>query len=92
MRLWQGTTNPAALQMAAFAAFARELPALLREHAGKWVAYHGRERLGIAENDLDLYELGRQRGLSPQSMLVIGIDPEADQVPVIYESDCCTQP
>jgi hypothetical protein len=77
----------AELQKTAFAAFARDLPALLDEQAGKWVAYHGAERLGIADDDTDLYELGRRRGLSPQSMLVIGIDPEADQVPVIHESE-----
>ena len=76
----------AELQKAAFAAFARDLPALLDEHPGKWVAYHGAERLGIADDDADLYELGRRRGLSPQSMLVIGIDPEADLVPVVCES------
>src|SRR5262245_58279849 len=74
------------LQRAAFAAFARDLPALLDEHPGKWVAYHGAERLGIADDDADLYELGRRRGLSPLALLVIGIDPEADQAPVISES------
>jgi hypothetical protein len=77
----------AELQKTAFAAFSGDLPALLDEHAGKWVAYHGAERLGIADDDTDLYELGRQRGLSPQSLLVIGIDPEADQVPVIPEAE-----
>jgi hypothetical protein len=77
----------AELQKAAFAAFARDLPALLDEHPGKWVAYHGAERLGIADDDADLYELGRRRGLSPLALLVIGIDPEADQVPVISESE-----
>ncbi|HKI37426.1 MAG TPA: hypothetical protein VKA46_36565 [Gemmataceae bacterium] len=77
----------AELQKTAFATFARDLSALLDGHTGKWVAYHGAERLGIAAADTDLYELGRQRGLSPQSMLVIGIDPEADQVPVIPESE-----
>jgi hypothetical protein len=75
----------AALQKVAFEAFSRDLPALLSEHSGKWVAYHGAERLGISDDDLALYELGRQRGLSPRSMLVIGIDPDADQIPVIYE-------
>jgi hypothetical protein len=76
----------AELQQTAFDAFARDLPALLDEQAGKWVAYHGPERLGIADNDTDLYELGRQRGLPPQAMLVIGIDPEADQVPILSET------
>ena len=74
------------LQKTAFETFTRELPMLLDEHVGKWVAYHGAERLGIADDDTDLYKLGWQQGLSPQSMLVIGIDPEADQVPVIPES------
>jgi hypothetical protein len=76
----------AGLQKLAFATFSRDLPALLEEQPGKWVAYHGAERLGIADDDRTLYELGRQRGLSPQSMLVIGIDPEADQAPVVCAS------
>src|SRR5438132_1420634 len=80
-----GGADRAELQKTAFAAFARDLPTLLDEQAGKWVAYHGAERLGIADDDTELYELGRQRGLPPQSMLVIGIDPEADRVPVIHE-------
>jgi hypothetical protein len=73
------------LQKVAFETFSGDWPALLREHNGKWVAYHGAERLGISDDDLALYELGRQSGLSPRSMLVIGIDPEADQIPVIHE-------
>jgi hypothetical protein len=84
---WPSGADRADLQKTAFAAFARDLSALLDEHAGQWVAYHGAERLGIADDDTDLYGLGRQRGLSPQSLLVIGIDPEADQVPVIPESE-----
>jgi hypothetical protein len=83
----QEGANWAELQRTAFAALARELPALLNGQAGKWVAYHGAERLAIADNDIDLYELGRQRGLSPQAMLVTGFDPEADQVPVLSESE-----
>jgi hypothetical protein len=83
----QEGADRAELQQAAFRAFARDLPALLGDYSGKWVAYHGAERLGIADDDTDLYELGRQRGLSPLSMLVIGIDPEADQVPVLHESE-----
>jgi hypothetical protein len=82
-----GGADRAELQKTAFAVYSRDLPALLDEHAGKWVAYHGAERLGIADDDTDLYELGRQRGLSPQSLLVIGIDPEGDQVPVLSESE-----
>jgi hypothetical protein len=80
-------TNWVELQKVAFATFARDLPALLNSQAGKWVAYHGAERLAIADSDTDLYELGRRRGLAPQSMLVIGIDPEADQVPVLSEAE-----
>ena len=83
----QDGDNWAELQKTAFAAFSRDLPALLDGQAGKWVAYHAAERLAIADNDTDLYELGRQRGLSPRAMLVIGIDPEADQVPVVLESE-----
>ncbi len=78
-------TDYADLQKEAFEAFSRDLPTLLSEHVGKWVAYHGAERVGIADDDIELYELGRQRGFSPQSMLVIGIDPEADQIPIIFE-------
>jgi hypothetical protein len=77
----------AAMQKAAFEAFSRELPQLLKDHPGKWVAYHGTERLGVADDDIVLYEMGRRHGLSPVEMLVIGIDPEADQVPLIHEPE-----
>jgi hypothetical protein len=77
----------AALQKAAFQAFSRDLPQLLKAHPGKWVAYHGSEQLGVADDDVTLYEASRRRGLEPQEVLVIGIDLEADRIPVVFEAD-----
>lgn len=38
------------------AAFEEELPALLESHAGLWVAYHGRKRLGFAPTETELLD------------------------------------
>ena len=47
-------------------AFWRELPELLKKKAnhGKWVAYHGEERIGIAATEADLLRIRRRRGLA----------------------------
>src|SRR4051794_27765725 len=36
-------------------AFRRDLPALLKERPGQWVAYHGPNRVGFASTDDELY-------------------------------------
>jgi hypothetical protein len=43
------------------AAYRRDLPRLLRERPGQWVAYHGDEQVGFAANDLELYQLCLKR-------------------------------
>src|SRR5437763_4190755 len=43
--------------------FARDLPELLRDHAGEWTAYHGATRLGITKTYREVHELGRARGI-----------------------------
>ena len=61
-------------------AFRRDLPQLLRERPGQWVAYYGNERLGFARTDLELYEECRRRGLDDNAYLVLCIEPESDVV------------
>jgi hypothetical protein len=53
------------------AAFARDLPDLLRAHAGKWVAYANGERLRIANTQTELYrECLHDRGLPHEKFIV----------------------
>lgn len=56
-------------------AFRRDLPELLRDHRGRWVAYYGDERLGIANSEGELYQAGFQRGLTRNEFVVGPIEP-----------------
>jgi hypothetical protein len=58
-------------------AFRRDLPGLLRTHYGKWVAYHGDQRIGFGRTQTDLYEKCFRRGLTRDEFVVCGIEPGA---------------
>jgi len=58
----------------------RDLPALLKEYPGKWVAYFGTERLGIGESERELTEKCMQRGLKDNEFLVRAIAPQSELV------------
>jgi hypothetical protein len=55
-------------------AFRRDLPGLLKEHRGQYIAYHGQERIGIASSQISLYDECFRRGLSRDDFVVCGID------------------
>ena len=57
-------------------AFRRELPELLKNRYGQWVAYHGDERLGFGRTQLELYRECLRRGLKDEDFVVWGISPE----------------
>lgn len=58
-------------------AFCEDLLELLKTHEGKWAAYRGPDRLGIADSDVILYrELSRQ-GYNPKELFIEMIHPEA---------------
>ena len=59
-------------------AFASELPMLLVEHEGEWVAYSGAARLGIAATKTALYRQCRASGYSEEQLLICCIEPQED--------------
>lgn len=61
-------------------AFRRELPNLLRTHERRWVAFQGEEMLGVADHEIDLYELAEQQGLKPDQFVIRYVMPEAPAV------------
>ena len=58
-------------------AFSRELPELLRQRHGWWVAYHGDERIGFARTEIELFKECLRRGLTEDQFIVQGILPDA---------------
>ena len=58
-------------------AFRRALPELLRTHPGKWVAYHGDERVGFGKTQTELYQQCFARGLTRDDFIVGFSEPAA---------------
>jgi len=56
-------------------AFQREYPQLVREHCGKWVAYHGADRIGVALTRAELYQECLRRGLREDEYVICSIQP-----------------
>jgi hypothetical protein len=63
-------------------AFWRDLPELLRNrrNRGRWVAYHGDERIGVDADRMKLVREIRRRGLSQDAYYFGRIEPQ-DQAP-----------
>lgn len=55
-------------------AFRRDLPELLKTHRGKWVAYHGDERIGFGRTKTELCRESLRRGLTPNQFVVCGVE------------------
>ena len=55
--------------------YERELPQLLQERPGLWVAYHGAERIGFAAKQQQMYQVCRDRGFDLAETLVECIEP-----------------
>jgi hypothetical protein len=58
-------------------AFRRDLPELLQTHPGKWVAYHGDERVGFGKTQTELYQRCFARGLTRDDFIVGFTEPGA---------------
>jgi len=60
-------------------AFWRELPGLLadRKNHGRWVSYHGEERVGIARTDTELIRACARRGIRDDACYLATIRPRA---------------
>ncbi len=54
----------------------RDLPELLRDHLGAWVAYKGDERLEIGSSKTRLYRKYLDQGLGRDELLVLCVDPD----------------
>jgi hypothetical protein len=57
-------------------AFCRDLPRLLRERPGQWVAYHGDKQLGFATTQAHLYQECLRHGIDEEEFVVQCIEPE----------------
>jgi hypothetical protein len=75
----QATEKPS-LGRLARETFRRDLPRLLKERPGQWVAYHGDQLVGLAKTDLELYQLCIQRGYRGQDYTVRCIEPEPPEI------------
>ena len=51
-------------------AFRHDLPELLKTHPGKWVGYHGDERIGFGKTPTELYQRCFARGLTRDDFIV----------------------
>jgi len=55
-------------------AFRRDLPEMLKKHRGKWVAYHGDQRIGFGRTETELYEVCFRHGLKRDDFVVCGVE------------------
>jgi hypothetical protein len=58
------------------AAFLRDLPDLITEHRGSWVAYHGDRRVAIGPSKRQLFEECTTRKLPPGEFVVRLVESE----------------
>jgi hypothetical protein len=65
-----------ALARQAILAFWHDLPQLLQERPGQWVAYHGDRQLGFGATRFELWQECLRKGLVPEEFLVRSIEPE----------------
>jgi hypothetical protein len=56
-------------------AFYRDLPQLLQERPGQWVAYSGNRQLGFAATSTELYRECIRRGLAPSTFALFSNEP-----------------
>jgi hypothetical protein len=54
----------------------RDLPELMKRHADQWVAYRGEERWEFGRSKRALYHKYLDRGLNPDDVIVLGVEPE----------------
>jgi hypothetical protein len=61
-------------------AFRRDLPQLLSERPGQWVAYHGHQQIGFAATKQQLYQECLNRGLPRGEFHILSIEPEMGEL------------
>ncbi len=62
------------------AAFRRDLPKLLEEHDGEWVAYHHDQRVQLGSSGRAIYRNCLERGISQDDFIVRRIVPDVARV------------
>jgi hypothetical protein len=70
------------LAKAADSTFRRDLPQLLRQRPGDWVAYRGARLLGFGPTKADVYDLCIEMGLARGDFVVRSIEPDIDEMVV----------
>jgi hypothetical protein len=73
-------TEKPSLGALALATFRRDLPRLLQERPGQWVAYHGEEVVGYATTARELYQKCLSRGYRGPDYTVRCIEPEPPEI------------
>ncbi len=73
-------TDKPSLGPLALATFRRDLPRLLEERPGQWVAYHGDQLVGFAKTDLELYQECERRGYRGRDYVIYCIEPELPDI------------
>jgi hypothetical protein len=69
-----------ALGLLAVATYRRDLPRLLEERPGQWVAYHGDQLVGFAKDQLPLVQECIRRGYRGEDYIVNCIEPELPDI------------
>jgi hypothetical protein len=59
-------------------AFDRELPNLLQDRSGNWVAYHGANRLGFSKDKTDLYQRFTGQGYDSKELFVTRVKAQSN--------------
>ncbi len=64
-------------------AFWQDLPELLKHkrNRGKWVAYHGEERVALSRSDVEAYQECLRRGLERGDFYVGRVEADPDGIP-----------
>ncbi|HEY7428449.1 MAG TPA: hypothetical protein VH682_29725 [Gemmataceae bacterium] len=82
------TTQVANLKQQGLQAFQRDLPNLHSQRPGQWVAYHGDQRIGFADQKHLLYQQCFDQGLRREEFVVFCIEPQETEMtlgPVVLD-------
>jgi hypothetical protein len=60
--------------------FERDLPRLLHEHPGEWVAYRGERQVACAAHTQEVYETCFRLGLQPDQFVIFEIAPPDEEI------------
>jgi len=71
----QHASSPPLALTRGYEAFLRDLPLLLQEHCGEWIAYDENRRLGISSSKRQLYRDCLAAGIPQGSFLICSIEP-----------------